>query len=185
LCSKLVLLPIPVFLHTVTKTQNKYLKHRTCKQTFTDFDLHYDYTQIILRKYKHYLCCSKYWAILICPGDPEIVIILSVAPGKASSIWIPAPDSPLILRIRVPPFPMMAPAYYNIKPLIINSNSWIKNFNHFERLKITLNNTYSRSTNLFRNGNLSASLLFEIPIIAIVSTTTTTYGSPSTASSST
>lgn len=49
----------------------------------------------------------------IWPCDPEIVMIRSCPWGSA--IVIAAPESALILRILIPPFPIMAPAYCNKK----------------------------------------------------------------------
>jgi hypothetical protein len=61
-----------------------------------------------------YLCWRRYWAICIWLGEPVIVIIRSLDPGKGSSIVIPAPESDRILRILAPPFPMIAPANWRM-----------------------------------------------------------------------
>jgi hypothetical protein len=55
-----------------------------------------------------------YCAIWICFGVPVIVIILSVDPGKASSICMKADDSERMRRIRPPAFPIIAPANWKI-----------------------------------------------------------------------
>lgn len=57
-----------------------------------------------------YLCCSMYCAIWICFCVPVMVMIRSVDPGSASSIWMNALDSERIRRILPPAFPMIAPA---------------------------------------------------------------------------
>lgn len=62
-----------------------------------------------------YLCWRRYWAICIWFGEPVIVIMRSLDPGKGSSIVIPAPESDRILRILAPPFPMIAPANWRMK----------------------------------------------------------------------
>lgn len=57
-----------------------------------------------------YLCWSMYCAAWICFGVPVMVMMRSVEPGSASSIWMKAFDSERMRRMRPPPLPMMAPA---------------------------------------------------------------------------
>lgn len=63
-----------------------------------------------MTNFQAYLCWSMYCAAWICFGVPVMVMMRSVEPGRASSIWMKAFDSERMRRMRPPPLPMMAPA---------------------------------------------------------------------------
>lgn len=71
-----------------------------------------------------HLLCKRNWALWICSWVPVIVMIRSFDPGNPSSMTIWALDCRRISCIRAPPFPIIAPASYNMDTIISGVDSY-------------------------------------------------------------